>query len=398
VKITIVTLYNPFEKIRGGIESVVYHLSRAFVKLKHEVWVLTMGDVQKNTIIDTQGVNVWILPDRKINNLFVRNLLFIKKGKSIVEKMERECEIDVFNGQSGYSDPLFFADLKNAKRILTVHTIDGENIANIKDCWRVGRYSEFIGEALKYPILKARRSFYFGRADALIFVSHFALNEFKTFYPYLGHKPCHVIENGVPELSYVNRISTHKKNYDFVYAGRIDKRKGVDLLIKAANLLRKKHSFKIAVVGDGPWRKFIEELAVKLDVADNFHFFGYLNNDSTIEIFKTARCLVLPSFYESDPLVVKECMALGTPIIGSDIPSLREKILNYRNGLTFRYGDYQDLAKVMQTVLSSGRDAERSDKKTFKIRSWEDVAKEYIGVFKFFSQGYRRKYEEKLAG
>lgn len=384
MKIAIVTLFNPFEKISGGIESVVYHQGKAFARLKHEVWIVTMGNVQKDTRTNVEGINLWILPDRKIKNLAARSLLFIRKGKPIVEKIERELEIDVFNGQGGLSGPLFFANLKSAKISLTVHTLDGENIASIKDCWRVSHYRQFVGEALKYPVLKAWRSFFFWRADALIFVSKFALNEFRVCYPYLRYKPCHVIENGFPDVSNADSF-LGKKGFDFVYVGRIDKIKGVDLIIKAAHLLRKRYSFKIAVVGDGPWKRNIQNLATRLNLAENFHFFGHLHHSSMLEILSKTRCLILPSFYESDPLIFKESMAFGMPIICSDIPSLKTRITNLENGLTFRCGDYEDLAKAMQSFLSLREEGNTKTsvaaRELADVRSWEQVAKDYLKVF-----------------
>jgi glycosyltransferase involved in cell wall biosynthesis len=393
VKIAMVTLFNPFERMRGGIESAVYHQSTAFARLKHEIWILTMGNVQKDTIMNIEGVNVWVLPDRKIDNKFLRTLLFIKKGKAVVEKIEREFEIDVFNGQAGYSGPLSFANLKNARRVLTVHTIDGENIATIRDCWRVGRYTEFLSEVLQYPILKVWRSFFFWRADALIFVSELALREFRTFYPHLKGKPCLVIENGFPQLSCTAGVSAGEKNYDFIYIGRIDKIKGVDLIIKAANRLKRECSFKIAVVGDGPWKVDMQKLATRLSVDDNFRFFGHLDHSSALEILRASRCLILPSFYESDPLVVKECSALRKPMICSDISSLKQKISNFKNGLTFRCGNYEDLAKTMRAVLSSDRDGNMEQKTASEnphvsdICSWDEVAENYTKALKSLISG-----------
>jgi glycosyltransferase involved in cell wall biosynthesis len=387
LKIAMVTLYNPFESIRGGIESVVYNQSKVLARLKHEVWLLTMGNVQKETKLNVNGVNLWILPDRKLEGLFARNSLFIREGKPVLEKMEKEFGIDVFNGQAGHSGPLAFVNLRNAKKILTVHTVDGENFAKIKDCWRVRVWKDLAGEVLQYPILKAWRSFFLWRCDALIFVSSFALGEFRIHYPYLKSKPCYVIENGFPEVDGKRDSLPNKKDYDFdfIYAGRVDKRKGVDLLVKAANLLRKTSSLKIAVIGDGPWRKSVEDLAIRLNVTENFRFFGY-TNDSPIEVCKAARCLVLPSLYESDPLIVKECMSIGMPMICSDIPPLRQRLSCYGKGLTFRCGDYQDLAKTMLRFLSSREyfhPNETSLKRldTAHIRSWEGVVQDYIEVF-----------------
>jgi len=397
-RIAIVTLYNPFEIIRGGIESVVYNQSKALARLKHEVWIVTMGNVQQDTKTNVQGVNLRILPDRNINDLAKRSLLFIRDGKTIIEEIEKELEIEVFNGQGGYSSPLAFANLKESKKVLTVHTIDGENIARTKDCLRVGNYKEFVFEALKYPVLRVWRSFFFLRADALVFVSRYALNEFKNYYPYLMHKPYDLIENGFPKLNRSCSTSVKEEDYDFVYAGRIDKIKGVDLVVRAACLLKKKRfSFKIAIIGDGPWKESIEKLTKELNVTDRVHFLGHLRHGSASKVLRTARCFILPSFYESDPLVIKECMILGIPIICSDIPPLRGKMANYENGFTFRCGDCEDLSEAMESVISAREDmntetrgAATKDLNAADFPSWEEVARNYIEFFKLIIQDRKR--------
>ena len=65
MKIAIITLSNPFERISGGIDSVVYNLSQALISLGHEVWIIVcLGNVRNEMIERRKGVNLWILPDR----------------------------------------------------------------------------------------------------------------------------------------------------------------------------------------------------------------------------------------------------------------------------------------------------------------------------------------------
>lgn len=387
MKIVMITLYNPFEKINGGIEALVYHQSRALAKMAHDVWVLTMGNVEKEKITKIDGVNLWIIPDKNIHNLLLRTLWFVRKGKPIVEKLDRELGVDVFDGQAGYSGPLFFADVKKASRVLTVHTVDGENIANIKDTWRIGHRFEFLIEILKFPVLRVWRYFFFNRTDGLIFVSDLALNEFNNYYSFIKHKPCSVISNGFPKLKEKDESNLVQKEYDFVYAGRIDMLKGVDLILKAASFLGEKHIIKVAIVGDGAWKKTMQKLASSLGVAESFFFLGHLSHNLTMEVLKNSRCLVLPSFYESDPLIVKEGMALGMPIICSNIPSLRAKMSNYQKGLTFCCGSREDLARVMEEFLCSTGDVLPEHDKAIacdeaeNVCTWEENTQKYLQFF-----------------
>jgi len=196
MKIAIFTLNNPFEKLSGGIESVVYNLSKALVSLGHEVWIVCLGNVKNETMAKREGVNLWILPDNGKQGLFTRSLIFAIRGRRTIRELERRG-IKVFNGQGGFSSPLAFFKPKNAEVFLTVHTLDDEEIANIRDYIRIRKFKEALIEVVKYLFLKIWRIFYLSRADYLIFVSRIVQEEFKKHYWFLRKRSV-IISNGFP--------------------------------------------------------------------------------------------------------------------------------------------------------------------------------------------------------
>jgi len=381
MKIAIIVLNNPFEKISGGIESVVYNLSRALARLGHEVWVVCLGSTKNEVIEKREGVNLWILPDKGARGSFMRSLVFISYGRKIVHKLEKEG-IEIFNGQGGLSSPLAFYKPKRAKVILTIHTLDGENVANIKDCIRRKKFKDLLLEIIKYFILKLWRIFYLSRADYLIFVSKIAQEEFKEYYWFIK-KPYSIVPNGFPKID-INFKPI--KKYDFIYVGRLDKVKCVDLIIKASKILKDKgYNFSIAIVGDGPWKNDIKRLIHKYNLGKHIHLVGYLNQKDIFTYIISSKFLILPSSYESDPLVVKEALSLGVPCIVSSIPALREKIKNKFNGFLFKNLDYESLADIMERALNLDEKEyeilSRNARESIINRSWDDVAIEYIKVF-----------------
>jgi len=383
MKIAIITLNNPFEKIAGGIDSVVYNLSKALIGLGHEVWIVCLGNVKNEIVTKREGVNLWILPDNG-KGLFTRSLIFAICGRRAIRELERRG-IKVFNGQGGLSSPLAFFKPKNAKVFLTVHTLDGEEIANIKDCVRIRKFKEALVEAAKYPLLKIWRIFYLSRADYWIFVSKVAQKELKKHYWFL-RKRCFLIPNGFHSTEINSKMIG--KEYDFIYVGRIDKRKCVDLIIKASKILvNKNYDFSLAIVGRGPWKSDIEKLIYKYNLSKYIHLIGFLNQyeDVLMQILKS-KFLILPSLYESDPLVIKEALSLSVPCIVSDIPALTAKIKKGYNGFLFKNLNYKHLADVMEKALfldsKEYSKMSNNSKKSIENRNWIKVAKEYIKIFK----------------
>jgi len=392
MKIAIITLNNPCERTSGGIESAVYNLSQGLSSLGHEVWIICLGKVKNDIIEKKKGINLWVLPDKGTKGLFIRSLVFATYGKKVIHKLENSG-IEVFNGQAGHSSILAFYKPKRAKVILTVHSMDGKNIADIKDCIRMRKLGESFMEIIKYLIQRIWRIFYLSKSDYLIFVSRALQEEFKKYYWFLK-KPSFLISNGFPKINH--SLTTTMKRYDFIYVGRLDKGKCVDLIITASKILKDKgYKFSIAIVGDGPWKKDIEKLIHKYDLSKYIYLIGSLNQNDTMMYLLKSRFLILCSLYEADPLVIREALSLGVPCIVSGIPILKEKIKYGFNGFLFRNESYKNLSIVLEKALNLTTEKyhEMSENaKNSKGPSWIDVAKVYIKVFKFLVCNNKGEY------
>lgn len=76
----------------------------------------------------------------------------------------------------------------------------------------------------------------------------------------------------------------------------------------------------LIVVGDGPSRAKLQAEARRLRISDYILFAGRLANP--YPIIAASDCLILPSDYEGQGIVLLEAMALGKPCIGSDVPAV----------------------------------------------------------------------------
>jgi len=140
-----------------------------------------------------------------------------------------------------------------------------------------------------------------------------------------------------------------------LYLGRLKKYKSVDLLIKALPLvLEKVPEAKLVIVGEGDYKPELQNLARNLELEHRVQFTGFVDSQTRVEWLHRAWVTVYPSVKEGWGLTNIEANACGTPAIASDVPGLRESVLERKTGFLFRYGDAEDLAdKIIRIVTNN---------------------------------------------
>jgi glycosyltransferase involved in cell wall biosynthesis len=137
-----------------------------------------------------------------------------------------------------------------------------------------------------------------------------------------------------------------------VYFGRLSPEKGVDTLIRAMQGCR---NLRLLIIGEGPQRKALEELARKLRL-ENVEFLGPRYGQDLHRVVAGSLFTVLPSHcYENCPYAILESFAMGKPVLGSDIGGIPELISPGEDGFLFPPGHVDQLrAKIQQ--LAAERD------------------------------------------
>ena len=119
--------------------------------------------------------------------------------------------------------------------------------------------------------------------------------------------------------------------FNIMFVGRIEPLKGIDTFIEAAAGLRTHHPNEMAsasftIVGGDPWAKNraaemarLQGLRDELGVEDIVGFVGAKNQNVLPNYYAAADVIVMPSHYESFGLVALEAMAMGRPVIASEV-------------------------------------------------------------------------------
>lgn len=110
-----------------------------------------------------------------------------------------------------------------------------------------------------------------------------------------------------------------------LYLSRLHPVKGIDLLIEAAAVLRRRNlplQLLIAGPGEDDYRKSLESQVTRLGISDRTHFLGMVSGPEKISLYQAADVFVLPTKQESFGIVLVEALASGAPVIttkGTDI-------------------------------------------------------------------------------
>lgn len=135
----------------------------------------------------------------------------------------------------------------------------------------------------------------------------------------------------------------------FLFVGNFLPVKGLSLLLEAWKDLPK--DAHLLVVGGGYREPEYRKMAENLGVGDRVHWMGACSSERLAEYYSLAEATIVPSFSESFSLVAAEALASACPVIGSDIPGMRARVVENETGLLFKTGSKPDLVKVVDQFL-----------------------------------------------
>ncbi len=139
-----------------------------------------------------------------------------------------------------------------------------------------------------------------------------------------------------------------------VYAGRLVREKGVDVLLRAfAKTTEQLPSARLLIAGDGPESEKLKRLIGDLDLDSKVTFHGHLSSSELEEVLGRAWVLAVPSLWaEPFGLIAVEAMMSGTAVVASDSGGPREIIEHGKSGFLVPPGDVDALAEKLILLLS----------------------------------------------
>lgn len=165
-------------------------------------------------------------------------------------------------------------------------------------------------------------------------------------------------------------IPEEERLNQFVFVGRLDKLKGVDILFEAWKRMGE-GAIKLIVCGMGPmegWCKsFIKENVVNIEMR------GFVPNDEALKIIANSKALVLPTqWYEGFPMSIVEAFSVGTPVICSDLGNAGSVVEEGITGYKFRYDSIESIMSAIDKMREKPLNKEKI-KKIYEIKYSENA-------------------------
>jgi glycosyltransferase involved in cell wall biosynthesis len=353
----------------GGIETNILNTSRLLCQYGCDCFIATLTGVYAADDIKLD-----------INNNYSED--FFKQFKAIPRTIAqlRDLNLDIVHVHSYWIHPFTNVEgllaHKIAKRLVItphLHMASRQSIINRERLLRrliLNLYHHYVGIA-----------FYLRRADAVIALSNKEADLYKSW----GISPVTVIPNGVnlPSVRIKRNFGDHPKQ--ILCVSRIEPNKGIEFLIKAAQLINKQNiSFKLNIAGpfnNSLYLNLLYRLIKNYDLDDNVKILGLVDNLE--ELYNEAHVFVLPSLYEAQPIRVLEAISHGLPIVATnvgDVPSM----VNQKNGIIVRPRKPEDLALGIIRILRNSFAAEDMEKENYAMSlsfSWENATKKLAKVY-----------------
>jgi glycosyltransferase involved in cell wall biosynthesis len=206
--------------------------------------------------------------------------------------------------------------------------------------------------SIRYLIPRADRIIVPSNAVKEDLMKYFAIPQEKiTFIPNPVEIEAIQLKSSEPPVNYPHQIAGEPV---FVSVSRLSERKGVRYLIEAFSVISNQIKAYLLIIGDGPQRKELEELVIRLGLSSRVRFLGYIPDP--FNYVKRATAYIHPALWDGFGYAVVEAMACGTPpIVLANSGGPAEIVEDGKNGLVVEPTNVSQLANAM---LRLAKDAE----------------------------------------
>lgn len=368
-----------FELRLGGVPKVVFEMTKSLTQKGVDIAILSsVNNADKERSFFTQNIPTYICQRGFISRFWTA---YSPDAIRILRREIKDCDLVHIHEMWHY---LHYAGYRIAKEFEKPY---GVSVHGELSSWCLG-YKGFrkkiYSQLFQKKILKEA-----------VFIQAIIAEEAKDILSYSGNKNIFTIPNGIEisenDLSYTNNSITEfpefKDKKVVLFLGRIDPKKGLDLLAKAWGEIAKNREDLILIIA-GPdtngYKEKIIHILKDQEVMNKTIFLGMVEGKKKISILKRADLVVIPSYSEVRTIVALEAMAYAKPIIITDKCYFPE-IEKLEAGIIIK-PEVEDLARALNKLIMDQQLREKMGqngrKLIIKKYTWDKIADQVIEMYK----------------
>lgn len=335
----------------GGLEKMVHLLACALRDKGHDILILS--NANKKDTFEIDGISVVTFPF--ISALIKYKLPLVRQILREITDLINTFSPDLVNIHGWYESFSFYQirilEKQSLPLCITLHGLLEQKHYQTENCLKLWH-----------------------RAQAISTVSH-ALEK-PAPHPFFQ-----TIYNGLP-LSQ-KPLQPLMKNR-LLLIGRLTEEKCFHIAFRALELLLPDHpELKLTLIGDGPDYEMLHELKQSLNLP--IEMLGFVHPHLVQDFIDKSTLVLVPSSYESFSLVALEAALRGRPVIASRVLGLKEVVADRETGILIEPQNVKELAKAIDTLLSSPVQMEQMGKAAFERASQlftiENTVNHYLKMY-----------------
>lgn len=175
-----------------------------------------------------------------------------------------------------------------------------------------------------------------------------------------------------------NNKNKNKNKNKFIYMGRLEDNKGIKELITFWNKLESK--YELHIYGDGTLDKYVIEESRK---NNKIKFLGFKSQEEIFGDLNSSYGLIFPSTcYEGFPMTITECMALGKPILSTNIGNQNSIMEESKGGVTYQSNSFESFKNSLDNLIKNYDEYSENAREYYEKKlSEEKNYKELLNIY-----------------
>ncbi len=325
MKINLIIFLSKFT--HGGAGNSIFRLCESLSKKKYNINIICLNQCSYKKEFKKKKIGVFEIKDKKTSSA-------MPQVKKIVQNLlSNNYKKNIFISNIYYSNILSILFLRRLKmKIILIERTPYQELNiffNTLDQFKKKLMKLLIKFTYKYADVCVSNSSYISKE----YNKKYNL-EFKTVYP----------PSFINDKKAIKKTKKNLNQFSFGTVCRLTNEKGLKEFINSISKL--KFDFKFFIIGDGPEKKELKELAIKLNIKNKIIFCGFQNYLQIKNRLKAMDLFINCSYFEGFPNSVVESLANGIPVLASQsFGGINEIIQN--NNFGYIYNNENQLINLL---------------------------------------------------